>query len=822
MQTLLDLLKTFKDSNSQIFIYRTGIRRFTFTYRQIYTLSLKMAAFLKGKNIRKGDRVALWAGNSPWWAVCFFGIIARGGVVVPIDFISGKERAETITKLSGAKLIIQSSYKLEKLTNVDSVTIEDLQFLLEKLDTLSKLPVLAPKDIAELVYTSGTTGNPKGVILTHENITTNILQAYNHIVIKSRFTFLSLLPLSHMFEQTVGFLTPLYRGDIVVYLRILKPSAIMDALKEEKISVIEAVPRLLDLLKNTIERDLESKKLKKVFQILTKFSENKSPRIKKILFYPIHKKFGKHFVMFISGGSALNIETAKFWKSIGFVVVEGYGLTECSPILCANNLEKQVLGSVGKKVKGVEIKIENNEILARGDNIFSGYWQNEKETAKVFENGWFKTGDIGAIDREGNLYIKGRKKDVIVTSEGVKVYPQDIEGILNYMPGVKESCVVGLDKGKGELVHAVLLLKPGNYNPSEIIKSANEKLDPQNRITSFSLWPHLDFPKTTTLKIQKYKVLEALKKETKDTASLSTDTLISIIGNLTAKSYKEIKEESVLTRDLGLTSISRLELINYIEQEFRVDLDDTMINQNTKVSDLRKIISYGEKSKSQGRLKFWTNTKYGVRIRKTIDALITFPFIRCFFDMKIKGLDNLKGVKGPVVFIANHSSYLDQPAIMYALSSKWRYHTATAMRSEFFFGEHFQIHSILKRIAFIYSTIAHNSFLLPQRSGFRKNLIFMGRLIDRGVSILMFPEGTRSKDGKLLPFMPGLGLIIKELQVAIVPIQISGINHIYPRGAIFPKRGKCTVRVGKPLNFTFESPNEIVSKSREAILALSP
>lgn len=824
MQTLLDLFKTFRKRNKeQVFIYRTGIRRFSFTYGQIYDFSLKMAAFLEEKGIRKGDRVALWAGNSPWWAVCFFGIIAKGAIVVPIDFISGKTRAQTIIKLSQAKLVIQSAYKLEKLTNLDAINIEDLKFILQKQNPILTLPKLKARDIVELVYTSGTTGDPKGVMLTHKNITTNILQAGNHIAIKSRCTFLSLLPLSHMFEQTIGFLTPLYRGDKIVYLRTLKPSAIMDALKEENISVLGAVPRLLDLLKNTIEREIEAKKLTKVFRLLSKLSENKSLKFKKCFFYPIHKKFGKNFTMFISGGSALNINTAKFWKNIGFKVVEGYGLTECSPILCANTLEKQILGSVGQAVKGVKIKIDNGEILAKGDNIFSGYWQSDMETAKAFDkNGWFRTGDTGMIDKENNIYIKGRKKDVIITSEGINVYPSDIEGVLNYILGVKESCVVGLNKGKGEEVHAVLILKPGFKEARETIRAANQELDPQSQITSFSLYPHLDFPKTATLKIQKYKVVEELKKESKNAVNTQADQLISLISNLTSKSYSDIKEESLLTTDLGFTSISRLELTNYIEQEFRVDLDDTVINQTTSIKDLRKIIAKGEKSKSPNRLKFWTNTTYGIVMREILDKVFHFPFIRYFFDLKVDGIENLKNLKGPVVFISNHLSYLDQPAIMYAMPGKWRYSTATAMREEFFFEDNLTLFQrVWKELTFKYATFAFNSFLLPQYSGFRKNLFFMGKLIDQKRNILIFPEGTRARDKRLQDFMPGLGLMVKELEVPVVPIRIIGIENIYPRGAKFPKKGKCAVIFGKPIEFTTESPSEIIAISHNAILNLT-
>ena len=827
MSTLIDLFKLFKNRRGEVFVYRTGIRRLIFTYPEIYDLSLRMASFLERKGIRKGDRVALWAANSPWWAVAYFGIILKGAIVVPIDFVSGAKRGERIIELSGAKFLVQSNYKLEKIIpptgGLKSVMIEDLQFVLQRQSLLPVVTKTKASDMAELVYTSGTTGDPKGVILTHKNIMTNILQAVNHIAVKEKLTFLSVLPLSHMFEQTIGFLTPLHRGDKIVYLRTIKPSAITSTLTEENISVLPSVPRLLDLLKNTIDRELAAKKLTNIFKIISWVAEGKSREFKKIIFSPVHKKFGKNFKFFISAGSALSIETAKFWKKLGFTVIEGYGLTETSPLLTANTLAKQVLGSVGVPVEGVRLKIKEGEILAKGSNVFSGYFENSEATEKAFDDkGWFKTGDTGTIDKDGNVYVRGRIKDVIITSEGINVYPSDIESVLNYTNGVKESCVVGFDKGRGEEVHAVLILKPGVKDAGKIIRETNNKLDPQNQITSFSVWKHADFPKTTILKIQKFKVLEVLSNESEKQESSAQDSLISIIASLSGKPVDEVKEKSILTADLGFTSISRLELVNYLEQEFRLDLDDTSINQLTRVTDLRKIISKGSTSKNKDRLMFWPNTAYGIKIRENLDRIIHFPFLRSFMILNIKGLGNLKEIKGPVIFVSNHLSHLDQPAIMRAMPKKLRYSTATAMKEEFFFREKLNVFKkFWKELNFTYATFGFNSFLLPQKKGFRKNLYFMGKLIDNNINILMFPEGTRGQGTKLQNFMPGIGLMVKELGVPVVPIKIVGIEKIFPRGAKFPKKGDCMVIFGKPIDFTTETPEEIVEMSRRAILDLT-
>jgi long-chain acyl-CoA synthetase len=452
MKTLIDLFETFQTlGDKTVFVNRTGVRRFVVSYRELSVLSLKMANLLAQKGVEPGDRVLLWGPNSPWWAVAYWGVITRGAVAVPVDFMSDRARAESICGLTRSKLVVQSRFKAERMTADNSLFLEDLQYLLEEFQPAGEIPHPAPEDMAQLIYTSGTTGNPKGVILTHKNLVANILQINKQVpIITPEFSFLSLLPLSHMFEQMGGFFTPLYRGATVVYLRTLKPSAIMEALSEEDIYVIMSVPRLQQLLKTTIDRELAEKHLAGAFRQLAKLAIKLPKGMRRLLFFPVQRKFGANFTVFVSGGAPLDPDVFNFWNSMGFTVLEGYGLTETAPVLCVNTMERQVAGSVGPPLPGIELKIEDKEVLARGDNIFPGYYENEQASREAFtKDGWFRTGDIGEIGPDGWLTIKGREKELIVTGGGVNVYPDELEAILNKIPGVKESCVIGLDKGEG-------------------------------------------------------------------------------------------------------------------------------------------------------------------------------------------------------------------------------------------------------------------------------------------------------------------------------------------------------------------------------------
>ena len=823
MQTLIDLFKTFEAlGDKTVFVNRTGVRRIKVSYREFHDCALRMANLLAQRGVAPGDRVLLWGPNSSWWAAAYWGIIIRGAVAVPVDFMSDLARADAIRSLTKADVVLQSRFKPERITAAaTSMLLEDLQYLLEGTQPIGELASAAPEDTAQLIYTSGTTGNPKGVILSHKNLVANLTQINRQIpVITSRFSFLSLLPLSHMFEQMGGFFTPLYRGATIVYLRTLKPSAIMEALSEEDIYVIMTVPRLMQLLKTTIDRELEGKHLSGLSRALMQLTARLPKGVRGILFFPAQKKFGRNFTVFVSGGAPLDPEVFTFWSSMGFTVLEGYGLTETSPVLCVNTMERQVAGSVGPPLPGVQVKIEGKEVLVRGDNVFPGYYENEQATRDAFtKDGWFRTGDLGEIGTDGWLVIKGREKELIVTGSGVNIYPDELEAVLNKIAGVKESCVIGVERGGGEEVHAVLLLDGSGIAPEEIIGQANKSLDSLHRITGYTLWNEPEFPKTTTLKIKKFAVKEAIKKGPEEgDATISRDSLLNLLARVTGTGAAQIHEESLLVADLGLTSIDRLELVSFLEQEYRLDIEDSQIGPQTRVSDLRQIIAKREKlSTRSDHFRFWTNAPFFRGVRKVWDALINGPMLRCFVTLEVRGIAELENLDGPVFFVANHLSYLDQPSVMFALPPKIRYRCATAAWEEFFFGDYHGFNLIWRRLCYEYGTVLLNLFPLPQSKGFSGSLRYMGRLADDGINILIFPEGGHARDGTLQPFQLGLGIMVKELGIPVVPINISGTEKVLPPGARFPKKGRVTITFGKPLRFRNEEPAEIVATTRQAV-----
>ena len=803
METVLDIVRNFKEYEKVAMVNKTGYRTFRTTYAQLFEKVAKTAALLEKLHIKKGDKLILWGYNCPEWATVFLAAASKGVIIVPIDNMALPEHVKRIHEIVSAKLVVHSEYKLLPGMRVSELLLENLDKLTENiLPAELAAHTVDENDTLEIVFTSGTTGSPKGVILSHKNLMHNIAAIKNCVKVKSDQTFLSLLPLSHLLEQTPGFLAPLSSSCTIVYLRGLRPSLIFKALAEEKVTNIVAVPRLLRLFADEITREAEAKKISGLFRKLLRFKL--PPALKKKLFWPVHRKFGGSFRYFIIGGAPFQAELEQFWESLGFMVVQGYGLTECAPVLACNTPFRKKQGSVGQPLPGVELKFgRDGEIYARGGNITEGYYNDPAKTKESFSDGWFKTGDLGFADKEGYVFLKGRKKDMIVTSGGENVYPDDIEQALLEDKNVKDACVIGVPTRQGEEVHAELLLKT-KAEPRLIVEKANKLLNQAQQIMSYSLWHAPDFPRTSTLKIKKHVVLEAVLKRKKPHSGAGQQPqsrLYSIISKIGGNNKAALKPDAKLGIDLKLTSVNRVEIVSMIEQEFNLDINEEEITGETTLSELEVMIEKREKTLKRRMFRTWLLWLPVRAIRMAYNLAITDNFIRIFCWRKVTGAENLKNLKEPAIFIANHVGYFDAPNVLMSLPFSIRGKTAVAAWQEYFDIPKNQIlKKLLYQFYYEYASLLVNIFPFPKKKGFKRNIEYSGELLDKGWNILFFPEGEHSKTGKLQPFRAGIGWLAKEMRCPIVPIKHFGMEKIMAGDEHqLPRFGKVAIKIGKPV-----------------------
>ncbi|MCX6020805.1 MAG: AMP-binding protein, partial [Chloroflexi bacterium] len=371
---------------------------------------------------------------------------------------------------------------------------------------------ITPDDLAEVVFTSGSTSAPKGVMLTHGNIIADVNGAAGVITCVPEYVVLSVLPLSHMFEQTVGLCQPLLGGSSIVYLPALQPAAIFRAFEREGITCMLVVPQVLTLFLRGIEREADRQGKRRAFELLLKAAAYLPMSLRRRLFPAVHQKLGGRLLFFVSGGAYLDPQLQRRWERLGVKVVQGYGATEAAPIIAGNNLNRRVEGSVGAPLAGVEVRLApDGEILARGANIMRGYWENPALTAEALRDGWYHTGDLGEWDAKGNLYLRGRKKSMIVLANGLNVHPEDVEQVLTQDQRVKEAVVLGMPKDGGVEVHAVLLLAHPD-DAADVVRAANRRLASHQAIRGSTVWREADFPRTHTMKVKRSEVEETLKE----------------------------------------------------------------------------------------------------------------------------------------------------------------------------------------------------------------------------------------------------------------------------------------------------------------------
>lgn len=468
--------------------------------------------------------MAILSENRPEWAIAYLAVASIGAINVPLDARLSREEVEKLLQDSGAKLIlISAGLAKEHKFNLKQLLMEDIEKL--KPADLPQARV-RPEDLAAIIYTSGTTGAPKGVMLTHENIMSNVTATVKLFNIGPKDNFLSVLPLHHTFEATAGFLGPFYLGACITYAESLKSPNLLANMRETKVTIMCGVPLLYKLFYEGIIREVEEKGIisRALFYLLSGLAKILKPEpIRRRLFFMIHRKLGGKLRFWVSGGAAIDPMIIRGFALFGITILQGYGLTESSPILACCTLRRNRVGSVGRPLSNVELKLTaEGEIIARGPNIMQGYYRRQDLTAEVLKGGWLYTGDVGKIDRDGYVYITGRSKDLIVTGSGVNVYPEEIEFFINRIPGVAESCVLGVKAREGlrrgmEEVWAIVVPDYEYFEKRKMdqprlehclnseIRKLNQKLTEYKRIANVKI-RSIELPKTTTRKVRRFQV----------------------------------------------------------------------------------------------------------------------------------------------------------------------------------------------------------------------------------------------------------------------------------------------------------------------------
>jgi long-chain acyl-CoA synthetase len=638
-------------------------------------------------------------------------------------------------------------------------------------------------------------------MLTHANILSNVDAAVDAMPFGVGERLLSLLPLSHMMEQTAGLLAPLATGATVYYATSRRSTAIAAALQRHQIGLLVCVPEVLHLLLAGIEREVHRLGRERLWRLLLRVADRLPMASRPLLFSALHRQLGGRFRSVFCGGAALDPDVSRVWEQLGIRVIEGYGATECAPIVTSNRFDRRLPGSVGWPLRGVEVQLgPAGEVLVRGPNVTTGYWLDARATAAAIHDGWYSTGDIGRFGPQHELVLLGRANEMIVLADGRNIFPQDIEDELRREPAIRDCVVVGKPRpGRGEEVHAVIIPAHTPDAAAEAVRRANRRLGPHQQMTGLTIWPEAEFPRTQTLKVKRAEVVAALgvgpvpsriSAPVPMGSSLETQ-VTAVLARATGRPVSEIRPDADLALDLGLDSLARVELAALLEDEVgRLITDEDMAAQRT-VADLLATLQHGTPAGSVPPLPAWPRAAPARVCRAVIQKLVLFPLLRLICrPLDIDGRDRLSERSGPVLFVANHSSHLDAPTILAALPAERRRRTVVAAAADYFFSS-----APLATFAFL----ALGAFPFNRAGAISVSLAHCGDLVDAGYSILIFPEGTRATDGRMSPFKSGIGLLAHELGVPVVPIHLDGLAAILPKGRTWPRPGPVRIRVGEPV-----------------------
>ncbi len=810
-----------------------GMSRISF--REWRERSRACAERLRVAGIQKGDRVMIAGANHPAWPIAFLGIQLAGATAVPVDAAIEPAPAANVARASSAKAFLCDEPVARAVREAvgERLAWIDLHAAAEAGPAAAPVEV-NPNDVAALIYTSGTTGTPKGVMLSHYNLTSLVASLAPLFPLKKHDRVLSVLPLHHTFELTCGLLLPLSRGARVVYLDELTGERLEHGLKAGRITAMVGVPALWEMLERKLYARVAERGAfaARVFDAAIELNRaiGKSMGIDagKLLFGPVHQGLGGHLRYLVSGGAALPADTHRLFAGLGLHLTEGYGLTEASPVLAVASAGPSAkAGSVGRAIPGVELKIHEpnaegvGEILARGPNVMLGYADDEEETRRtVDEQGWLHTGDLGKLDRKGNLAIVGRAKDTIVASNGENVYPDDVEARLAQIERITEYVVLGVsDPRGGERIACVAVPTPDDaLTRAERHAKAKAALDkaladlPNGMRPAVALLIDVPLPRTATRKVKRPEVRrlvervmtpaprdEVTKESATDArpggAARMVRSAIAVIGR---KTPAEILPGMTLRGDLGFDSLMLLELLVALENQVHDAVDADRLNAAETVADVEALL------RDTGAARRLSRTTATVESLEEAPIELSPPlreaamhwlgraqmgFYRSVMRTTVTGGAFIPQNRN-VLVAANHASHLDMGLVKYALGEYGQGMISLAAQDYFFEGGKWRK---------AYFENLTNLVPISRTGSLRQSLRLAGSLLDEGQVVLMFPEGTRTPDGAVHEFKPAVGHLALQHRIDVLPVWLGGTHAALPKGATVVKSRALRVRIGPPL-----------------------
>ena len=832
-RTLLDFFEDLSRIDADFVVSDDGYRAWTFTYGEIAAGARAFALRLRNAGIGAPQKVVLWCENRAEWLAVLWGCLLEGVILVPVDYRSPAELVLRIADIVDAKALVVGQTVGTLDTPRPAWPIRDVM-LRSPQPAYSARHTPHADDTAEIIFTSGATAEPKGVILTHRNILANIVPIEREIAKYRKYArpfapirFLDLLPLSHMFGQSMAtFIPPMLEG-LTVFTRSFSPQDIVRQIHDRRVSIVVCVPKMLEVLRDHVVRlapETAAPPPQRTHWAKTWWRYRR-----------VHRMFGFKFWAFVVGAAPLDPELERFWRRLGFLVIQGYGLTETAPVVTLNHPLRAGRGGVGKPLAGVEVRIASDgEILVRGENVTTGYYNASDEARSAFEDGWFHTGDIGELDASGHLHIRGRKKEMIVTPEGLNVFPEDVERVLNALPGVRESAVVGApvagSSGTTERVQAVIVADP-NVDLDELVAQANRQLQDHQKIRAMVAWTSGDLPRTEgTRKLKRRELKQWLLGQKAVSRPQARGGGVIALLERFAPGRVIVPETTI--EQLGLSSLERVELMMALEETFEVTVDETQFAAARTVGDLEALVRPLEGAAPEARtfeafdLPSWNRSALAAGVRRVSLATWILPLMRVFVKLEARGLEHLRHLEGPVIFAANHQSHFDTPAILKALPTRWRYRVAPAMLKEFFAAHfHPDQFSVSQRLTnslnYYLASLFFAAFPLPQReAGARQALRYIGEVVESGYSVLIFPEGRRTESGEISAFQRGVGMIASRLAVQVVPVRIEGLEKILHHTSTFPRFGRARVTFGPAMSLTGNDYAALAARVEAAVRGL--